>query len=66
MRRILPIVSCVFAAALMPAAAPAQGQGDGRAAAKEEAPSIPPPNISVTRQSGTFGGQRINYLATAG
>ena len=66
MRRILPIVSCVFAAALMPAAAPAQGQGDGRAAAKEEAPSIPPPNISVTRQSGTFGGQRINYVATAG
>ena len=66
MRRILPIVSCVFAAALMPAAAPAQGQGDGRAAAKEEAPSIPPPNISVTHQSGTFGGQRINYVATAG
>ena len=66
MRRILPIVSCAFAVALMPAAAPAQGQGDGRAAAKEEAPSIPPPNISVTHQSGTFGGQRINYVATAG
>jgi carboxypeptidase C (cathepsin A) len=27
---------------------------------------IPPPNISTTRHSGTFGGQAITYTATAG
>lgn len=34
----------------------------------EEAPKadIPPPNVSVTRHSGTFGGQTIAYTATAG
>jgi carboxypeptidase C (cathepsin A) len=66
MRRTLPIVSCVLAAALISAAAPAQGQSEAKPAAKEETPAIPPPNISVTRHSGTFGGQRINYVATAG
>ena len=27
---------------------------------------IPPPNVSVTRHSGIFGGQRVAYTATAG
>lgn len=27
---------------------------------------IPPPQVSVTRHSGTFGGARIDYIATAG
>ncbi len=66
MRRTLPIVSCVLAAALAATAAPAQGQSEARPVPKEDAPAIPPPNISVTRHSGTFGGQRINYVATAG
>jgi carboxypeptidase C (cathepsin A) len=66
MRRTLPIVSCVLAAALMAAAAPAQGQSEAKPAVKEDGPAIPPPNISVTRHSGTFGGQRIAYVATAG
>lgn len=28
--------------------------------------AIPPPNVSVTRNTGTFGGARIAYIATAG
>jgi carboxypeptidase C (cathepsin A) len=66
MRRTLPTVSCALAAALIVAAAPAQAQSEAKPATKEDAPAIPPPNISVTRHSGTFGGQRINYTATAG
>ena len=33
---------------------------------KQAAQPVPAPNLSVTRHSGTFGGQRINYTATAG
>ena len=66
MRRTLPIVSCALAVALMAVPAQAQAQGEAKPAAKEDAPVIPPPNISVTRHSGTFGGQRINYVATTG
>jgi len=33
---------------------------------KEADKPIPPPNISVTRHTGTFGGARIAYSATAG
>ncbi|HEV2080774.1 MAG TPA: peptidase S10 [Allosphingosinicella sp.] len=34
--------------------------------AKEAAKPIKEPTVSVTRHSGTFGGQRISYVATAG
>jgi carboxypeptidase C (cathepsin A) len=37
-----------------------------RPAQKEEAGPAREPNVSVTRHSGTFGGQRISYTATAG
>ena len=48
--------------------------GDGAAAGparrQEPTPKGPPadrePQMSVTRHSGTFGGQRVNYTATAG
>jgi carboxypeptidase C (cathepsin A) len=43
-----------------PAAAPAANQQ------REAAPVTREPNVSVTRHSGTFGGQRMNYAATAG
>jgi len=33
---------------------------------KEAAQPVRAPNVSVTRHSGTFGGQRISYTATAG
>ena len=33
---------------------------------KEAAKPIKEPTVSVTRHSGTFGGQRISYIATAG
>src|SRR3712207_7300120 len=66
MRRSLPPVALARAAPLAAASAPALPQGDGSPGAKEDAPPIPPPKVSVTRHSGTFGGQRINYVATAG
>ena len=34
--------------------------------AKQDDAAIPPPVVSVTRHSGTFGGKRIDYRATAG
>jgi len=35
-------------------------------AARDDAPAIPPPTVSVTRHTGTFGGTRIAYRAIAG
>ena len=57
-----------FASALLAgaAAAPAQPQTPGAAQHKEAAPPTREPNVSVTRHSGTFGGQRISYTAIAG
>ena len=52
------------AAALM--AAPTFAQDRPAVPVKAEVPEIPPPTISVTRHSGTFGGTRIAYRATAG
>jgi carboxypeptidase C (cathepsin A) len=46
-------------------AAPALAQ-EKPAPAKEADKPARPPNVSVTRHSGTFGGQRMNYTATAG
>jgi carboxypeptidase C (cathepsin A) len=37
-----------------------------RPAQREEARQAREPNVSVTRHSGTFGGQRISYTASAG
>lgn len=39
---------------------------DPQPAGQREAAAIPPPNVSVTRHSGTFGGARVAYTATAG
>jgi carboxypeptidase C (cathepsin A) len=66
MRAILPSLSFALSAALISSAAPAQRQAEPKPAAKEDAPAIPPPNVSVTRHNGSFGGQRISYVATAG
>nr|WP_245612269.1 peptidase S10 [Sphingomonas changbaiensis] len=47
-------------------AAPAFAQ-DKKADTRTEAPAdIPPPQVVVTHHSGVFGGQKINYTATAG
>ena len=65
----------LFAAGSLALAAPSRAQGDPAPAQKEVAPApappapaapVPPPTISVTRHSGTFGGQRMRYVATAG
>ena len=47
-------------------AATASAQVPETPAAQREPAAIPPPNVSVTRHSGTFGGARIAYTATAG
>jgi carboxypeptidase C (cathepsin A) len=54
----LALLAAVQAAAQTPAPGPTQP--------KEAAPPTREPVVSVTRHSGTFGGQRINYTATAG
>lgn len=46
-------------------ATPAIAQEAPKPSAKSEA-DIPPPNISITRHSGVFGGQAVAYTATAG
>ena len=61
-------VTAALAAGL--AFAPAMAQEPVSAArpvaAKDDAPAIPPPVVSVTHGTGTFGGTRIAYRATAG
>ena len=63
------MISKLCAAALVTVAilaAPALGQAPAAAPpAKEEPKPVPPPTISVTRHTGTFGGQRVAYTATA-
>jgi carboxypeptidase C (cathepsin A) len=66
MRSNLPSLSLALAAAFLAGPAAAQTPAEAKPGAKDEAPAIPPPNVSVTRHSGTFGGQRISYTATAG
>ena len=65
MKPIVRYASVALALALSAAPAAAQKAEDKDAAAKE-APAVKAPTVSVTRHSGTFGGQRINYTATAG
>ena len=61
-RTALMLALSAFAAPLA-----AQPAADKPAAKEEASPAnIPPPTVSVTRHSGTFGGQRINYAATIG
>jgi carboxypeptidase C (cathepsin A) len=66
MRSNLPSFSLALAAACLAASTVVQAQAEAKPDAKDEAPAFPPPNISVTRHSGTFGGHRISYIATAG
>jgi carboxypeptidase C (cathepsin A) len=56
-----------FAAALLIGmiAAPGWAVDEKPAAVAEKAAETPPPIIAVTKHSGTFGGQRIAYTATA-
>jgi carboxypeptidase C (cathepsin A) len=61
-----PILLLSLAALASSAAAAAQTPAPGPTQPKEAAPPTRAPTISVTRHSGTFGGQRINYTATAG
>ena len=56
----------LLAAALACGAAAAQGQPAPSAAPPAGAPADREPMVSVTRHTGTFGGQRISYTATAG
>jgi carboxypeptidase C (cathepsin A) len=65
MKSIVRYASVALALALSAAPAAAQKADDQDAAAKE-APAVNAPTVSITRHSGTFGGQRINYTATAG
>lgn len=62
--------SALLAATLLATAMPAIAQDapDPKAAEarKEAAKDVPPPTVSVTRHSGTFGGTRIAYRAIAG
>ncbi|MFS0738128.1 peptidase S10 [Sphingomonas sp. 1P06PA] len=62
--------SMLLAATMLAFTAPAiaQDASDAKAAdaKKEAAKDIPPPTVSITRQTGTFGGTRIAYRAIAG
>ncbi|WP_269714096.1 S10 family peptidase [Caulobacter sp. NIBR2454] len=49
-----------------PAAFAQDGPKPEAAAERRSDAGIPPPVVSVTKHSGTFGGQRINYRAIAG
>jgi carboxypeptidase C (cathepsin A) len=60
---MLRLLLALSAAAL---AAPAFAQAAPAADKKEADASIPPPTVSVTRHSGTFGGARVAFTATAG
>jgi carboxypeptidase C (cathepsin A) len=63
------IASIALAMTLAVAAPPAWAQDEAEekpTAAKEEKKPIPPPEVSVTRHRGTFGGETISYTATAG
>ncbi len=57
----------LIALALLGVAAPAFTQNAAAPPAKQETPDkpVPEPVVSVTRHSGVFDGQRVNYTATA-
>ncbi len=68
-KRSLIVLSTLALAAGLAGAVAAQPAGQANAP-RAEAPKGPPadrePNVSVTRHTGTFNGQRISYVATAG
>ncbi|HEY1146340.1 MAG TPA: peptidase S10 [Allosphingosinicella sp.] len=67
--RLISRTALAFAIALSALGTPASAQkpADSKeAAAEKEAAPIPPPNVSVTRHKGVFGGQAISYTATTG
>jgi carboxypeptidase C (cathepsin A) len=57
--------AAVSLAALSLSLSPVMAQ-DKKADDKADAGAIPPPVVSVTKHSGTFGGQKISYTATTG
>ena len=62
-------IALALSAALFASPLAAQDRGDRKPDTKTEPAddsAIPPPVVSVTRHSGTFGGTRINYRAIAG
>ena len=63
---MIKLLLALGAAALAAAPASAQGPAAPAAEKKEADKPVPPPTVSVTRHSGTFGGQRIAFSATAG
>lgn len=65
MRLTFRTASITFALSLMAANAFAQ-TAPAAGAEGEKAKPVKEPTVSVTRHSGTFGGQRISYTATAG
>ena len=64
MRARISFASIALALSLL--ASPAMSQVPVQQADKDPAPVTREPNVSVTRHSGTFGGKRISYTATAG
>ena len=62
--RYLLAAAALSTLALAMAAPPAPAQDKPAAAARTDQ-DIPPPQVSVTRGTGVFGGQTINYTATA-
>jgi carboxypeptidase C (cathepsin A) len=55
----------LIAAALLTLSAPVFSQSAPQASGKEDDKPIPEPSVSITRHTGTFGGQRLGYTATA-
>jgi hypothetical protein len=55
----------LLAASALACSAPGFSQATAPAAAKEADRPVPEPIVAVTRHSGTFGGQRMSYSATA-
>ncbi len=56
----------LLAAMLLAAPAHAADEKADNAAKTEKKAELPPPNVVTTRHSGTFGGIRVAYTATAG
>lgn len=65
-RRSFTIFAAMALAAGLAGAVSAQDNAAAPKAALKGPPADREPVVSVTRHSGTFGGQRINYAATAG
>ncbi len=60
------LLKALLALALVASLGAVPATAQDKPSQKEEAAPARAPNVSVTRHSGTFGGQRVNYVATAG